>query len=83
MDIDYKTNISEVQATWQGFETPDVKVRAYFFAVGSCTRGNYHVTNNQFMPVMPPTATSFAIQGVRLVNGQKYGITLATKARIR
>ena len=72
MDIDYQTNISEVHATWQGFETADVKVRAYFFAIGSCMRGNYHVTNNQFMPVTPPTATSFGIQGLRLGNGQRY-----------
>ena len=71
-DIDYLTNTSEVHATWQGFETPDVQVRAYFFAIGSCRRGNYHLTNNQFVPVTPPTATSFGIKGLRLINGQRY-----------
>ncbi|XP_028410829.1 uncharacterized protein LOC114533499 [Dendronephthya gigantea] len=76
VDIDYVTNTSVLHATWQGFETADVKVRAYFFAVGSCTRGNYHVTNNQFMPVIPPTATSFGIHGLHLVNGQRYCIKI-------
>jgi hypothetical protein len=74
LDIDYLTNRSEVHATWKGFETLNVKVRAYYIAIGSCTRGNYHVTNNQFIPVAPPTATTFGIQGVRLVNGQRYCI---------
>ena len=76
IDINYLTNTSEVQASWQGFETSDVKIRAYFFAVGSCTKGNYHVTNNQFIPVMPPTATSFGIQNLHLVNGQKYCVKI-------
>ena len=39
-------------------------------------RGNYHVTNNQFVPVSPPTATSFGIEGFRLVNGQRYCIKI-------
>ncbi len=72
IDIDYQTNASKIYATWKGFETPSVKVRAYFIAVGSCIKGNYHVTNNQFIPVSPATATSFGIQGLSLVNGQKY-----------
>ena len=76
IDINYLTNTSEVQASWQGFETFDVKIRAYFFAVGSCTKGNYHVTNNQLIPVMPPTATSFGIQNLHLENGQKYCIKI-------
>jgi hypothetical protein len=75
-DIDYLTNKYEVYATWQGFETPDVKIRAYYFAIGSCTRGNYHVTNNQFIPVTPLTATSFGMQGLRLVNGQIYCVKI-------
>ena len=75
-DVDYSTNTSEVHATWQGFETADVKIRAYFFAIGSCNKGNYHVTNNQFIPVTPPTATSFGIQGLHLVNGQKYCVKI-------
>ena len=76
IDIDYLTNASEVHATWEGFETSDIKIRAYFFAIGSCTRGNYHVTNNQFIPVTPPTATSFGILGLRLVNGQRYCVKI-------
>ena len=76
LDIDYLTNTSDVSATWQGFETTDVKIRAYFCAVGSCTRDNYHVTNNQFIPVTPPTANTFGIQGLRLVNGQRYCIKI-------
>ena len=76
VDINYLTNTSEVHATWQGFESLDVKIRAYFFAIGSCIRCNYHVTNNQFIPVTPPTATSFGIQGLRLVNGQRYCVKI-------
>ncbi len=76
IDIDYQTNTSEIYATWQGFETPTVEVRAYFIAVGSCIKGNYHVTNNQFIPVSPAIATSFGIQGLSLVNGQKYCIKI-------
>ena len=75
-DIEYLTNTSEVHATWEGFETHDGTIRAYFFAIGSCTKGNYHVTNNQFMPVTPPTATSFGIQGLHLVNGQRYCVKI-------
>ena len=75
-DIDYQTNTSKIFATWKGFETSDVKVRAYFVAVGSCILGNYHVTNNQFIPVIPPTATSFGIEDLSLVNGQKYCIKI-------
>ena len=76
VDRDYLTNTSEVYATWQGFETSDVKIRAYFFAIGSCTKGNYHVTKNQFIRVTPPTATSFGIQGLHLVNGQRYCVKI-------
>ena len=75
-DIDYQTNTSEVHATWKGFETATVKVRAYFIAIGSCARGNYHVTNNQFIPVTPPMATSFGIKGLSLVNGQRYCVKI-------
>ena len=73
-DIDYQTNTSEIHATWKGFETPSIQIRAYFIAVGSCIKGNYHVTNNQFIPVSPATATSFGIQNLNLVNGQMYCI---------
>jgi hypothetical protein len=76
IDIDYQTNTSEIHATWQGFDTGNVKIRAYFIAVGSCIKGNYHVTNNQFIPVSPETATSFGIQGLRLVNGQRYCVKI-------
>ena len=34
------------------------------------------MTNNQFMPVTPPTATSFGILGLHLVNGQRYCIKI-------
>ena len=76
IDIDYQTNTSEIYATWQGFETSSVAVRAYFIAVGSCIKGNYHVTNNQFIPASPAAATSFGMQGLSLVNGQKYCIKI-------
>ncbi|XP_028399031.1 uncharacterized protein LOC114522524 [Dendronephthya gigantea] len=76
IDIDYQTNTSEVHATWKGFETPSVKVRAYFYAIGSCIQGNYHVTNNQFIPVSPATATSLKIQGLNLINGQRYCVKI-------
>ena len=76
VDIDYLTNASNVYATWKGFETPQVQIRAYYFAIGSCERGNYHVTNNQFIPVTPATATSFAVRGLHLVNGQRYCIKI-------
>ena len=76
IDVDYLTNTSEVHATWQGFETADVEIRAYFLAIGSCTRGNYHVTNHLFLPVAPPTATLFGIQGLHLVNGQRYCVKI-------
>ena len=75
-DIDYQTKTSEVHATWKDFETSTIKVRAYFFAAGSCMKGNYHVTNNQFLPVSPPTATSFGLNGLTLVNGQRYCIKI-------
>ena len=75
-DIDYQTNTSKIFATWKGFETSDVRVRAYFIAVGSCIQGNYHVTNNQFVPVIPATTTSFEIERLGLVNGQKYCIKI-------
>ena len=76
VDIDYITYTSEVYASWQGFERPDVKIRAYFLAIGSCSKSNYHVTNNQFIPVRPPTSTSFGVQGLRLVTGQKYCVKI-------
>ena len=76
IDIDYQTNTSEIYATWKGFETLSIKVRAYFIAVGSCIKGNYHVTNNQFILVNPATATSFGIQGLSLANGKTYCIKI-------
>lgn len=63
-----------IQATWNGFDTPNVKVRKYYIAVGSCIEGNYHVTNNGFVAVHPMTATSFELHDLSLVNGQKYCI---------
>ncbi|XP_046852682.1 uncharacterized protein LOC124445941 [Xenia sp. Carnegie-2017] len=74
VDIDYQTNSSMIQATWYGFDTPNVKVRKYYIAVGSCIEGNYHVTNNGFVAVHPMTATSFELHDLSLVNGQKYCI---------
>ncbi|XP_046862982.1 uncharacterized protein LOC124456627 [Xenia sp. Carnegie-2017] len=78
-DIDFLTNSSEVYATWSGFETESVKVRAYFFAVGSCTVGDYHVTDNQFIPVKPATATSFGIHNSNLINGQRYCVKVKSE----
>lgn len=71
-DADFQTKTGEVDATWKGFELSGVRVKSYYFAVGSCMRGNYHVTNNVFIPVTPATSTSFGIKGLNLVNGQRY-----------
>ena len=76
IDLDFQTNITEVHATWTGFESSSVKVKAYYFAVGSCIRGNYHVTNNDFVPVQPTRSTSFRIKGLNLVNGQRYCVKI-------
>ena len=76
VDLDFQTNITEVHATWRGFDSGNVKVKAYYFAVGSCTLGNYHVTNNDFVRVSPPDATSFGIKGLNLVNGQRYCVKI-------
>ena len=72
LDIDFQADIRHVYATWTPFPEPHTSVRQYYYAVGSCTLGNYHVTNNQFVPVSPSTATSFRLSNVTLVNGQRY-----------
>ena len=71
-DIDYQTANDRVDATWTAFVENDTSIRQYHYAVGSCSPGNYHVTNNQFVAVSPPTATSVLLSNVALVNGQRY-----------
>ena len=71
-DIAFQDHSNQVHATWTLFQESDTGVKQYFYAVGSCSQGNYHVTNNQFYLVNPSTATSFKLDNVALVNGQRY-----------
>jgi len=71
-DIDYQTSLNYVKATWTVFKEPHTGVRQYYYAVGSCTQGNYHITNNQFLAATPPLQTNLSIENLNLVNGQKY-----------
>ena len=75
-DVDYQTNTDAVHATWGGFDSADVKVKAYYFGVGGCTFGNLHVTNNSFIQASPADATSLEMKGLHLVNGQRYCVKI-------
>ena len=79
VDVDYQTDLNSVRASWSGFVDPHTAIKEYKYAVGSCTPGNYHVTGNRFISAIPPTATSFTLDKVNLVNGQKYCVKIKAK----
>ena len=74
IDADYQTYTSTASASWQGFDSIQVRVKTYFIGLGSCIHGNLHVTDNKFITVSPGNATSFILQDLNLVNGQMYCI---------
>ncbi|KAL9987466.1 hypothetical protein ACROYT_G001779 [Oculina patagonica] len=76
IDVDYQADVKHVFGTWTQFPEPHTAVRQYFYAVGSCLEGNYHVTGNQFIPLNPATARSLLLTNVTLVNGQQYCLTI-------
>ncbi|XP_048583423.1 uncharacterized protein LOC116619209 isoform X2 [Nematostella vectensis] len=71
-DIDYQTSLDFVKATWTIFLEPHTRVKQYYYAIGSCIGGNYHVTGNTFLRLSPPTATALTFKNAKLVNGQTY-----------
>ena len=76
VDIDYQGDIQHVYGSWSSFPEPHTAVKQYYYAVGSCIFGNYHVTGNRFVKTDPPTASSFLIGNITLVNGQRYCIKI-------
>ena len=76
VDIDYQAEIQRVYGSWSSFSEPHSGVKQYYYAVGSCMFGNYHITGNEFTKTEPPTASSFLISNVSLVNGQRYCIKI-------
>ncbi|KAK3735006.1 hypothetical protein QZH41_010660, partial [Actinostola sp. cb2023] len=72
VDIAYQTSLSFVKATWTVFKEPDTGIRQYYYAIGSCIKGNYHITSNKFIPVSPSISTSITLQKLTLINGQRY-----------
>ena len=76
LDIDYQAAIHHVYGSWSSFTEPHTAVKQYYYAVGSCISGNYHVTGNGFVKTDPPTASSFLIGNITLVNGQQYCIKI-------
>ena len=76
VDIDYQADMKNIFGTWTHFSEPHTAVRQYFYAAGSCLVGNYHVTENQFIPLNPATARSLLLTNLTLVNGQQYCITI-------
>ena len=76
VDIDYQADLRHVYGSWSIFPEPNTAVKQYYFAIGSCLSGNYHVTGNKFVKLVPPTATSFTLENITLVNGQRYCIKI-------
>ena len=74
VDINYQADVKHVFGSWSKFPEPHTAVKQYYYAVGSCITGNYHVTGNGFVTLSPPTATSFTLGIITLVNGQRYCI---------
>ncbi|KAK3722794.1 hypothetical protein QZH41_007481 [Actinostola sp. cb2023] len=72
VDITYQTSLSFVKATWTVFKEPHTGIRQYYYAIGSCIKGNYHITSNKFIPVSPSISTSITLQKLTLINGQRY-----------
>ena len=76
IDIDYQADLKYVYGSWTTFPEPHSAVKQYYYAVGSCIYGNYHVTGNGFIQLDPPKATSFMLANITLVNGQRYCIKI-------
>ena len=76
VDIDYQADVKHVYGSWTKFPEPHTAVKQYYYAVGSCITGNYHVTGNGFVKLNPPTTTSFKLSNITLVNGQRYCIKI-------
>ena len=74
VDINYQADVKHVFGSWSKFPEPHTAVKQYYYAVGSCIKGNYHVTGNGFVKLSPPTATSFTLGKITLINGQRYCI---------
>ena len=81
VDIDYQADVKHVYGSWTKFPEPHTGVKQYYFAVGSCIPGNYHVTGNTFLKVNPPQATTFMLTNITLVNGQQYCIKIKAENR--
>ncbi|PFX19966.1 Versican core protein [Stylophora pistillata] len=81
VDIDYQADVKHVYGSWTKFPEPHTEVKQYYFAVGSCIPGNYHVTGNTFLKVNPSQATTFMLTNLTLVNGQKYCIKIKAENR--
>ena len=76
VDIDYQADVKYVYGSWSSFPEPHTSVKQYYYAVGGCITGNYHVTGNGFVKVDPPTATSFVLTNISLINGQRYCVKI-------
>ena len=76
VDIEYQADVKHVYGSWTKFPEPHTAVKQYYYAVGSCINGNYHVTGNGFVKLNPPTATSFMLTNITLVNGQRYCVKI-------
>ncbi|KAJ7365967.1 hypothetical protein OS493_002706 [Desmophyllum pertusum] len=76
VDIDYQADLNYVVGSWTTFPEPHTELKQYYYAVGSCIMGNYHVTGNGFVQLDPPKATSFVLANTTLVNGQRYCIKI-------
>ncbi|KAJ7365983.1 hypothetical protein OS493_002725 [Desmophyllum pertusum] len=76
VDIDYQADLNYVVGSWTTFPEPHTELKQYYYAVGSCIMGNYHVTGNGFVQLDPPKATSFVLANITLVNGQRYCIKI-------
>ena len=76
VDIDYQADVKHVYGSWSSFPEPHTSVKQYYYGVGGCITGNYHVTGNGFVKVDPPTATSFVLPNITLINGQRYCVKI-------
>ncbi|KAL9987448.1 hypothetical protein ACROYT_G001761 [Oculina patagonica] len=76
VDIEYQADLKYVSGSWTKFSEPHTAVKQYYYAVGSCITGNYHVTGNGFIRLDPPKSTSFMLTNIVLNNGQKYCIKI-------
>ena len=81
VDIKYQSDVNHVYGSWTKFPEPHTAVKQYYYAVGSCVTGNYHVTGNRFVKLNPPTATSLMLTNTTLVNGQRYCIKIKAQSK--